>query len=248
MSPRSRITALTIPHSVTSIGCYAFFACSGLTAVTIPNSVTSIGDRAFSYCSGLTSVYNLRDVPQVINADVFQSVPIGNIDLYVPAASIAAYEGAAVWKDFKQPILPAYCTVTFDPDNGEAISSMEVLNNSPVVAPATPEKTGYDFAGWYNGSELYDFDTPVTEDITLTAHWSVVGIDNITQQSTLTAWCQNGILHVAGLAAGEQWSVYNISGVLVHEAKAESEKASAKLPSGGIYIVKQGKRQLRIKN
>ncbi len=49
-------TSLTIPNSVTSIGSWAFFYCSGLTSVTIPNSVTSIERSAFSYCSGLTSV------------------------------------------------------------------------------------------------------------------------------------------------------------------------------------------------
>ena len=43
-------------YSVTSIGEYAFCACSGLTSVTIPNSVTSIGNKAFSNCNGLTSV------------------------------------------------------------------------------------------------------------------------------------------------------------------------------------------------
>ena len=45
-----------IPNSVTSIGDYAFYYCSGLTSVEIPNSVTSIGGWAFSGCSGLTSV------------------------------------------------------------------------------------------------------------------------------------------------------------------------------------------------
>ena len=43
-------------YSVTSIGEYAFYNCSGLTSVTIGNSVTSIGDDAFEYCSSLTSV------------------------------------------------------------------------------------------------------------------------------------------------------------------------------------------------
>ena len=45
-------------YSVTSIGEYAFYKCSGLTSVTIPNSVTSIGDYAFYECSALTSVTN----------------------------------------------------------------------------------------------------------------------------------------------------------------------------------------------
>ena len=48
---------VTIPDSVTSIGAYAFYNCSGLTSVTIPNSVTSIGTYAFYGCSGLTSVH-----------------------------------------------------------------------------------------------------------------------------------------------------------------------------------------------
>ena len=45
-----------IPNSVTSIGSYAFWNCSGLTSITIPNSVTAIGSSAFYGCSGLTSV------------------------------------------------------------------------------------------------------------------------------------------------------------------------------------------------
>ena len=52
----SGLTSVTIPNSVTSIGYGAFGGCSGLTSVTIGNSVTSIGDYAFTDCSGLTSV------------------------------------------------------------------------------------------------------------------------------------------------------------------------------------------------
>ncbi len=43
-------------YTVTSIGDYAFYKCSGLTSVTIPNSVTIIWHSAFSYCSSLTSI------------------------------------------------------------------------------------------------------------------------------------------------------------------------------------------------
>ena len=49
-------TSITIPDSVTSIGNYAFMACTDLTTITIPNSVTSIGPFAFLRCTGLTSI------------------------------------------------------------------------------------------------------------------------------------------------------------------------------------------------
>jgi hypothetical protein len=57
----------TIPDSVTSIGVYAFFGCTGLTSVTIPASVASIGDSAFNKCHGLTSVTIPNSVTSIGN-------------------------------------------------------------------------------------------------------------------------------------------------------------------------------------
>ena len=63
----SGLTSVTIPNSVTSIGNYVFWECRGLTSVTIPNSVTSIGNYAFAYCSGLTSVTIPNSVTSIGN-------------------------------------------------------------------------------------------------------------------------------------------------------------------------------------
>jgi len=52
----SRLTSVTIPNSVTNIDEWAFKDCSKLTTLTIPNNVTSIGRYAFGGCSKLTSI------------------------------------------------------------------------------------------------------------------------------------------------------------------------------------------------
>ena len=52
----SKLTSITIPENITSIGRCAFSGCDGLKSITIPDSVTSIGSAAFENCSGLTSI------------------------------------------------------------------------------------------------------------------------------------------------------------------------------------------------
>jgi len=56
MASNAQITALSIPESVTTIGGFAFYNCSGLTSVVIPDHVTYIGYSAFCNCNNLTEV------------------------------------------------------------------------------------------------------------------------------------------------------------------------------------------------
>jgi uncharacterized repeat protein (TIGR02543 family) len=52
----TKLTSITIPSSVTSIGVAAFYNCASLTSVTIPASVTSIGENAFRSCHSIVSI------------------------------------------------------------------------------------------------------------------------------------------------------------------------------------------------
>ena len=45
-----KITSITIPNSITSIGEKAFYKCTMLTNITIPNSVISMGHDVFCGC------------------------------------------------------------------------------------------------------------------------------------------------------------------------------------------------------
>ena len=61
----AKLTSITIPNNVTSISEYTFGGCTGLTSITIPNGVTSIGDYAFYNCTGLNSLTLLESVKEL---------------------------------------------------------------------------------------------------------------------------------------------------------------------------------------
>ena len=52
----SLVGTLIIPNSVTTIGNYAFYGCSGFASVVIGNAVTTIGNYAFHGCYGFATV------------------------------------------------------------------------------------------------------------------------------------------------------------------------------------------------
>jgi len=62
--------------------------------------------------------------------------------------------------------------VSFDNCGDTPIASVFVNEGETVAEPEVPIKSGNDFLGWYNGDELYDFSSPVTSDIKLSAHWA----------------------------------------------------------------------------
>ncbi len=51
-----KITAVTVPEGVISIGKKAFYNCDSVSGVTIPDSVKYIGDGAFQGCESLTAI------------------------------------------------------------------------------------------------------------------------------------------------------------------------------------------------
>ena len=64
--------------------------------------------------------------------------------------------------------------VRFDTDGGSEIEPTMVEHSHTVRPPSDPEKSGHTFVGWYLGDEKYNFDTPITAPLTLTAKWEKV--------------------------------------------------------------------------
>lgn len=63
-------------------------------------------------------------------------------------------------------------TVSFDSAGGSAVEPQTVTNGETATQPADPTRDGYTFNEWQLGGAAYDFSTPVTESITLTADWT----------------------------------------------------------------------------
>jgi len=93
-----RISSVTIPNSVTSIGNSAFEGCSRLASVTIGNSVTSIGYSAFEDCNSLTTVWLLPNVPPSVRYGAFPS----NVDsFFVRCDTYNAYFSSSSWYSYR---------------------------------------------------------------------------------------------------------------------------------------------------
>ena len=60
-------------------------------------------------------------------------------------------------------------TVKFNSDGGTEIADVEIKKGEKVEKPANPTKSGYIFVEWQLNGEAFDFDEPVTENITLIA-------------------------------------------------------------------------------
>lgn len=76
----------------------------------------------------------------------------------------------AGWKKIEPD--KVYYTVSFSTDGGTEYANQVVEENTPATRPSTyPVKDGYTFVGWQVDGNDYDFNTPVTKDITITASW-----------------------------------------------------------------------------
>ena len=71
----------------------------------------------------------------------------------------------AVWKPM--------CKVIFNSNGGSSVQSQWISNGSRAIRPENPTREGYTFDCWTFGLLEYNFNSPVTQNITLVAQWTV---------------------------------------------------------------------------
>lgn len=135
----SAVTSVTIPDSVTSISDAAFYNCGNLETIHIPVSVTFIGSYAFDDCPNLMTVTYPGSKTQW--------------DAIAKGSNNDVLENKLVCNKLE---------ATFDPGNGESISTQTIDRGGKFTEPAAPSKENHTFAGWYNGDEKFDFDADTT--------------------------------------------------------------------------------------
>lgn len=118
-----RLTSLTLPPKLDSIGTQAFFACDGisgklyfpattrvvdastfngcrqLTELSFDGS-TRIGAFAFANCRGLREVRLSAVVPPACADNAFDGIDLSRVKLIVPAQAKKAYRNAPGWRNF----------------------------------------------------------------------------------------------------------------------------------------------------
>lgn len=119
-------------------------------------------------------------VPDLYVAEFNKAFPtpkhIQNDEKIVPVTLIWA-GGSWQIKTQGRVLVTEVYTVTFDSYGGTPVPPVqEVEYGLTATKPADPTLKGYTFAFWYLGEDeqnatAYDFNTPVTENITLTAKW-----------------------------------------------------------------------------
>ena len=98
----TEFAGISIPNNVTSIGQYAFAGCKSFTGCTIGSGITSIGNRAFNNCSNLSGVTINATTPPTLGNNAFYNT--NDCPIYVPSASVSAYQSASGWSDYSSRI------------------------------------------------------------------------------------------------------------------------------------------------
>lgn len=180
------LTSMNIPNSVTSIGGRAFYGCSSMSSLIIGNSVSSIGTYAFNGCSVLLEIHSKNPVPPTLGNNVFYGVAT-SIPVYIPCGRTALYSyNWSYFSNFIETSAASLTVVSADNLMGTAVVTTAPSCTSPVAVVTAYPSSGYQFDHWSDGSTANPYSLNVTDDLTLTAYFSLAGSQPTTYY-TITA-------------------------------------------------------------
>ena len=93
-----------LPSSLVTIDSFGFYQCPSLEDATIPSSVTTIGAQCFRYCSNLKEVIMESSTPPALGSNTAFNNTHASLVIYVPDASVNDYKTANNWSDYATKI------------------------------------------------------------------------------------------------------------------------------------------------
>ena len=145
---------------------------SKLTSITIPNSVTTIGKSAFYSCSGLCEIVSKAKEPPICDTYCFKNVS-ESIPVYVYPHSVDAYKQAKEWKHFLniQENPNDYVNVSCSAENGSINGNGRYVKGDSCTLTITANY-GYHFTQWNDGNTDNPRTIQVMSDTTFTAQFA----------------------------------------------------------------------------
>lgn len=183
-SGNTALSHVTLTNGISNISNMAFKGCTGLTEIKVPISVEQIGPNAFNGCTNLKSVLLEKNI-KTINVNAFKDCTnLSDVKYNGYKTDWDRVTVNTTGNDTLTSKVQYLCDINFDLNGGtingsgtmdkQTVYSNEKLGTANV--PTTPpQRTGYDFDGWYTqaeGGTKYTFTEAVSSNITLYAHWN----------------------------------------------------------------------------
>lgn len=183
-SGNTALSHVTLTNGISKISSNAFERCTGLTEVEIPASVDQICPFAFNGCTNLKRVLLEKNI-KTINVNAFKDCTnLSDVKYNGYKTDWDRVTVNTTGNDTLTSKVRYLCDINFDLNGGtingsgtmdkQTVYSNEKLGTASVPT-ITPQRTGYDFDGWYTqaeGGTKYIFTEAVSSNIILYAHWN----------------------------------------------------------------------------
>lgn len=183
-SGNTALSHVTLTNGISNISNMAFKGCTGLTEIKVPISVEQICPGAFNGCTNLKSVLLEKNI-KTININAFNDCTnLSDVKYNGYKTDWDKVTVNTTGNDTLTNKVQYLCDINFDLNGGtingsgtmdkQTVYSNEKLGTASVPT-ITPQRTGYDFDGWYTqaeGGTKYTFTEAVSSNIILYAHWN----------------------------------------------------------------------------
>lgn len=183
-SGNTALSHVTLTNGISNISNMAFKGCTGLAEIKVPISVEQICPGAFNGCTNLKRVLLEKNI-KTINVNAFKDCTnLSDVKYNGYKTDWDRVTVNTTGNDTLTSKVQYLCDITFDLNGGtingsDTMATQTVYSNEKLgtasVPTTPPQRTGYDFDGWYTqaeGGTKYTFTEAVSSNITLYAHWN----------------------------------------------------------------------------